>query len=148
MCGQVADSGGEADVRLVRPLVPHGDRTQLRDSNSNASVPAWFTANRVHGHTRLLLRLWDDKPETHGVAAAFKSLGAAAFTRHAKSGKEDPPSLPGNPNGPGVQKFIDQDHAEGLRVFAYYWHMSQESLEHPHPDWVCKTRAGRPIKGN
>jgi hypothetical protein len=116
---------------------------------ATASLPGWFTANRVHGHTRLLLRLWGDKPEADAAAAHFKALGAEAFTRHAKSGDEDPPWPAGDPFGSNVVKeFIDRAHAEGLRIFTYYWHMSEKSLEAPHPEWVCKNRDGTTIEGD
>jgi hypothetical protein len=116
---------------------------------ATASLPGWFTANRVHGHTRLLLRLWGDKPEADAAAAHFKALGAEAFTRHAKSGDEDPPWPAGDPFGSNVVKeFIDRAHAEGLRIFTYYWHMSEKSLEALHPEWVCKNRDGTTIEGD
>ena len=43
------------------------------------------------------------------------------------------------------QEFIDRAHTEGLKIFAYYWHMSQKSLEDAHPDWICKGFDGTPI---
>src|SRR5215218_2258136 len=73
-----------------------------------ASLPGWFTANRVHGHARLLLRLWADKPEAEGPRLSSRRC-AEAFTRHAKSGDEDPPWPAGDPPGPNVVKeFIDR----------------------------------------
>ncbi len=108
-----------------------------------ASLPAWFTANRVHGHTRLTLSDWHDFT---GAAAGFKSLGAHVFTRHAKTGGEDPWWPTGNPQAPNVVKqFIDSAHAEGLRIFTYYWHMSEKSLHDPHQEWICKTIDGETI---
>jgi hypothetical protein len=111
------------------------------------SVPDWFTTNRVHGHTRLILKSWGGKPGVDGAAARFNALGAHAFTRHAKSGKEDPPWPPWSPPPDVVKDYIDRAHAEGMRIFVYYWHESHESLEGPHPDWICKTHAGRQIRG-
>ena len=111
------------------------------------SLPAWFTANRVHGHTRLTLSRWHDTKEFNAAAEGFKSLGARAFTRHAKSRDEDPWWPTGEPPGPNVvQEFIDSAHAEGLKIFTYYWHMSQKSLEDPHPEYVCRKLDGTPIE--
>ncbi len=112
------------------------------------SLPPWFTANRVHGHTRLTLSTWKDTEEWVGAASGFKWLGAHAFTRHAKTGGEDPWWESGEPPPPNVVKdFIDSAHAAGLRIFTYYWHMSQTSLERPpHENWVCKSWSGSPIK--
>jgi hypothetical protein len=54
----------------------------------------------------------------------------------------------GDPPGPNVVKeFIDRAHTEGLRIFTYYWHMSEKSLEEPHREWVCKSPQGAAIKG-
>ena len=110
------------------------------------SLPSWFTKNRVHGHTRLILSQWPhDSPHFARAAAGFKALGAHAFARHAKTGDEDPWWLTGEPDPNIVQEFIESAHAEGLRIFAYYWHMSQKSLEDLYPDWVCRRLDGTPI---
>ena len=112
------------------------------------TLPAWFTKNRVHGHTRLILRLWHDTDEFTLAAAGFKALGAHVFTRHVKTGAEDPWWPTGQPPGRNVvQQFIKNAHAEGLKIFTYYWHMSETSLQKPHPDWVCKKLNGNPISG-
>ena len=135
-----------------------------------------FLASRVQGHTRLRLRPWLDTPAFAGAAAGFKSLGAAAFTRHVKKRKDDPwwptaepIALDGLPlsdrdriiDGALVargrnlaQEMIDEAHAEGMKIAAYYWHMSEESLvESPeldvdlYKDWICKDHDGTPIVG-
>jgi hypothetical protein len=109
------------------------------------SLPSWFTTNRVHGHTRLILSQWPhDSPDFGRAAAGFKALGAHAFARHAKTGDEDPWWLTEAPDPNVVQEFIENAHAEGLRIFAYYWHMSQKRLE-DNPGWVCRRLDGTPI---
>ena len=119
-----------------------GRRTQAAPGSS----PAWLTANRVHGHTRLRFVDWQDEEELFLEAAAgFKRLGARTFARHVKTGGEDPPWSAGEPPPPNIVKqFIDHAHGIGTRIIAYYWHMSQESLE-GRPGWVCKKFNGRPI---
>jgi hypothetical protein len=108
-------------------------------------LPAWFTANRVHGHTRLKFADWQDDDLFLEAGERFKLLGARMFARDVKTGGEDPPWPMGEPPAPNAaQQFIDRAHAVGMRISAYYWHMSQESLEGT-PGWVCKTFSGRPI---
>jgi len=106
------------------------------------SLPAWYTANRVKGNTRLSFRRWHDTPEFAQAAAGFKALGAGAFTRHVKTGDEDP--------WPGTvwQEIIDEAHAEGLRIVGYYWHQSEEALAALEAEWVCKKPDGTPIVGD
>ena len=53
-------------------------------------LPDWFRANRVMGHTRLPFRVWGDEQEFAHAAGGFNALGAGVFTRHVKSGDEDP----------------------------------------------------------
>jgi hypothetical protein len=110
-------------------------------------VPAWFTTNRVHGHTWLTLSTWQDTCEFKRAAAGFKSLGAHAFTRHAKTGDEDPGWPTGFPPERNVvATSVNDAHVEGLRIFTYYWHMSETSLEDLYRDWVCRTWDGTPIR--
>jgi hypothetical protein len=111
------------------------------------SLPDWFTTNRVHGHTRLDLRLWEGTTEFLNAAAGFRLLGAHAFARHVKRGEEDPWWPSGEPPPPNpVKEFIDNAHAQGLKIFAYYWHMSEERQQKLHPDWVCRDQNGDPIE--
>jgi hypothetical protein len=133
-----------------------------------AGLPTWFTTNRVHGHTRLRLGPWHDQAEFTEAGAGFKALGAAVFTRHVKSGDEDPwwpTALPlwddGRPwsdrdreidgvlveRGRSIAKeVIDEAHAQGLHVIAYVWHMAEARLAARHPDWICRrpSRDGTP----
>jgi hypothetical protein len=122
----------------------------------SSSLPQWFEANRVQGHTRLRF----GKPLFCEASTGFKRLGAVVFTRHVKTGDEDPwwPTLKpldddGQPhssrprviNGktvqPGddiAQRIIDKAHAEGLMVMAYYWDASEATLEATRPEWICR----------
>ena len=108
-------------------------------------LPSWLTANRVHGHTRLKFDQWKDADVFLEAADGFKALGARMFGRDVKAGGEDPPWLIDQPPGPNlVQRFIDRAHSVGMRIAAYYWHMSQVSLEDT-PEWVCRRFTGQPI---
>lgn len=116
-------------------------------------LPAWFDANRVQGHTRLRLSLYGDTPQFANAGAAFAALGAGVFARHVKSRDDDPWWPSEEPVGPFdsdnlVKDFIDEAHAAGLKIIAYYWHMSEQTFADLHPEWVCKKRDGvTPISG-
>jgi hypothetical protein len=116
-------------------------------------LPAWFDANRVQGHTRLGLSRYGDTPQFANAGAAFAALGAGAFTRHVKSRDDDPWWPSEEPVGPFdsdnlVKDFIDEAHAAGLKIVAYYWHMSEATFANLRPEWVCKKRDGvTPISG-
>jgi hypothetical protein len=107
-------------------------------ARGGSRLPRWFDANRVQGHTRLILSTtWYETPEFTQAAAGFRELGAGAFTRHVKRGDEDPwwptalpvdadgtphSSRPREINGvilePGenvAEEIIDEAHAEGLK---------------------------------
>jgi hypothetical protein len=105
---------------------------------ASRSLPAWFLANRVKGHTRLSFSAWHGTPEFAQAAAGFKALGAGAFTRHVKTRDEDP--------WPGTvwQEIIDEAHAEGLKIVAYYWH---QTLAAHDEEWVCHMPDGSEIEG-
>jgi hypothetical protein len=122
----------------------------------SSSLPHWFDANRVQGHTRLTFgrRLFDE------ASTGFMKLGAVVLTRHVKSRDEDPwwPTLKpldddGQPhssrprviNGETVQpgddiagRIIGNAHAEGLMVMAYYWDASEATLAATRPEWICR----------
>jgi len=146
-----------------------GDETATRVRPAPRSLPAWFEASRVQGHTQLGIRLWLDKPEFARAAAGFKALGAGAFARHVKSRDEDPwwptavplasdgrplsdrdRTIEGQfiPRGRDVvQEMIDEARAEGLKIVTYHWHMTEKTFEDLKPDWVCKDKRGDPIEG-
>ena len=56
--------------------------------------------------------------------------------RHVKSGAEDPWPRADH------RQMINEAHREGLKMFAYYWHMSEETLAAAKPEWVCKRPNG------
>jgi hypothetical protein len=93
----------------------------------------------VKGNTRLTLARWGEADEFAHAAAGFKALGAGVFTRHVKSGDEDPWPRP------RWKQIIDEAHAEGLRIVAYYWHMSEATQAARHEAWVCEDADGAPI---
>jgi hypothetical protein len=132
-------------------------------------LPSWFDGNRVQGHTRLALgkyepprpRFWYGTEQFKHAGAGFKALGARAFTRHVKSRDEDPwwpTAVPisddGRANsvwprdingvllGPeenAAQAIIEEAHAAGLKIIAYYFDAVEATLAACHPDWVCRT---------
>jgi hypothetical protein len=130
------------------PQTDNTDRVQHAAQMTAGAVPEWFTTYRVHGHTRLGLRQWRDTSEFTNAAQGFKLLGAHVFTRHVKSADEDPwwptgvQPLPRNV----VASFISDAHAQGLRIIACYWHMSEKALEELHPKWVCRNANGGAIR--
>jgi hypothetical protein len=144
--------------------------TEVEPAREGLRLPSWFDANRVQGHTRLALgkhkppppppRFWYGTREFNQAAAGFRELGAGAFTRHLKSGSEDPwwPTvLPVDPDGvvhsdrprdingiilePGenvAKAIIDEAHTQGLKIIAYYWDASEETVVGLQDDWVCR----------
>ena len=106
-------------------------------------LPTWFIANRVKGTTRLAFGPWHDTPEFTHAATGFKALGARAFTRHVKSGDEDPWPDPSWP------LMIDDADAEGLGIVGYYWHTAEASLieKGKNQDWICRKVDGSEIVG-
>ena len=113
----------------------------MSDPPPPRSLPAWLTANRVKGTTRLPFGAWHDRPEFTQAAAGFEALGARAFTRHVKSGDEDPWDR-------GVwQQLIDEADGRKLKIVGYYWHMAEASLADT-PGWVCRKHDGTKIKGD
>jgi hypothetical protein len=107
-----------------------------------------------------LPRFWYGTDEFNQAAAGFRELGAGAFTRHLKSGDEDPgwpTAKPIDPDGvvhsdrprdingiilePGenvAKAIIDEAHAQGLKIIAYYWDASEETVVRLQDDWVCR----------
>jgi hypothetical protein len=144
--------------------------TQAEPARAGSKLPSWFDANRVQGHTRLGLgkyeppppppRYWYGTDEFNHAAVGFKELGAGVFTRHVKSGSEDPwwpTALPVDPDGvvhsqrprdingivlqPGenvAKTIIDEAHAQGLKIIAYYWDASETTVAGLQHDWVCR----------
>jgi hypothetical protein len=120
--------------------------TEVEPALAGSRLPRWFDTNRVQGHTRLALglhkppppppRFWYGTNEFNFAAGGFRELGAGAFTRHMKSGSEDPwwptalpvdadvvvhSDRPRNINGiilePGenvAKAIIDEAHAQGV----------------------------------
>ena len=84
-------------VKQVRPAV--------------GALPPWFTKNRVHGHTRLILRLWHDTDGFALAAAGFKALGAHVFTRHVKTGARGSLVADGATAGRNVVAAVHQERA-------------------------------------
>jgi hypothetical protein len=137
-----------------------------------ASLPSWFEANRVQGHTRLTFgtydparpRFWYGTEEFKHAGRGFAALGAGVFARHVKSGDEDPwwptrepfdrdgrrhSSRPRIINGvtlaPGInvaRQIIDEAHGEGLKIIVYYWDAAEATAAGLRPEWICHKRPG------
>jgi hypothetical protein len=128
--------GGLAAAWILMPV--RAGAELLPDPRSG--LPAWFDGNRVFGTTRLSRRVWSGTQEFTRAASGFKTLGAAVFTRHVKTGAEDPwPRA-------DLRQMIDEAHSQGLKMIAYYWHMSEATLAAAHPGWVCKRPNGSHIE--
>jgi hypothetical protein len=107
------------------------------------TLPTWFKANRVKGTTRLRLAQWGGRPEFTQAAAGFQALGASVFTRHVKSGDEDPWRRD------VWTQLIDEAHDRGLWIVGYYWHMAEAALAVSNPEWICrKPDRTTPIEGD
>lgn len=154
----------------VRAFVRPGDRalSGCVPVLDGCRLPPWFDAARVQGHTRLRLGRWLGEPEFSQAAAGFHALGATAFTRHVKTADEDPwwpTALPLGPDGRPLsdrdriidgafiergrnvaREIIDEAHREGLKIVAYYWHMSEATLAGLYSDWICRDPDGSPIE--
>jgi hypothetical protein len=135
---------------LLFPSMPAGAHAAASD------LPDWFDGNRVQAHTRLAPRIWRDEPEFEHGNAILADLGAKALVRHVKTGDEDPWWPSAVPTGPDdepvlgdranlIQPMVDDAHARGLRMIAYYWHMSDARIEALHPEWRCLDHRGDPI---
>jgi hypothetical protein len=158
-------------IRLIRAVLHRpGPGAALEPDPAGARrLPDWFERNRVQGHTRLRLGpRWAGSPEFEQAAAGFRVLGAGAFTRHVKTREEDPwwpTALPLGPDGRplsdrdrtinGVpiargrdvaKEIIDEAHGEGLRVVAYCWHMTEDSVsgDDRFAGWVCREHGEQP----
>src|SRR5687768_13045417 len=126
-------------------------------------LPDWFRGNRVQAHTRLSVR-GIDQPEFNGAAAELKALGITVMTRHVKSGDESPwwrdRALPTAPEAGAARADVAAlvvrarasnalatalaaSERSGVKVLAYYWHMSDAAVARRNPEWVCRDAAGR-----
>src|SRR5262245_29279650 len=149
------------------PLVRRTVSSPRSPAASRRSLPDWYDGSRVQGHTRLSIGRWLDEPEWTNAAAGFRGLGARAFARHVKSRREEPwwpTALPLGPDGRPlsdrdrtingkfvprgrnvVQEIVDEARAEGVRLVAYHWHMTEENFESLKPEWICRRPNGNPI---
>lgn len=107
------------------------------------SLPAWFTEQRVHIHTRLS---GAHRQRPNFVDAPQRNLSetkARALVRHFKSG-EEPVWL----EAPGPKENLASDiiasaHEHRLKIIAYYWHMSDEEFANANPEAICHARNQR-----
>ncbi len=137
-------------------------------SPGSVKLPEWFKENRIHGHTRLLIHhpRWGlDTSAFQSAGVKLKELGAEVYARHVKTCSHSPwwpTAVPVGPTGDPlwngvigscetgdpvmtipegrnvVQEMVDEAHAAGVRLLAYYWHMSERVVSDLHPEWVCK----------
>ena len=178
------------DVALsVAQLSPDLGASQIkmrsaRSGNSYRTIPThayvptsdFFDQNRVHAHTPLseiderlgLARSWFATYESSHAGALLASMGANVFTRHVKTGDEDPwwpsesPSeSPSNGSGTSTyaqmrsnqgivlaagqnlpQSYINEALASDTHMMGYYLDATEQSLALSHPEWVCRSYAG------
>ncbi|MBC6477744.1 MAG: hypothetical protein GDA56_08110 [Hormoscilla sp. GM7CHS1pb] len=134
-------------MNLTRDDRQHGEQAY--------QLPAWFEENRVQGHTRLSVKKWLGTPEFANGATGFAQLGAVVFSRHVKTGQEDPwwpskvPVVNGRPlliNQPNhIKQMIEEGRAKGMRMLAYYFHSTDKTIAILHPEWVCKQPDGKVV---
>jgi len=113
-------------------------------------IPEWFDGNRVQAHTRLVIHTWGKKPIFYTAAEGFQQMGVNAFTRFVKS-HQSPcwwPSkvgqvMPEAENFNFVKKMIDNAHARGMHMIAYYRHMEDNYMAEKHPEWACRDWEGK-----
>lgn len=129
---------------------PVAQGSRLHTSGTEYRLPDWYAAHRVQGHTRMPLQ-YVDQDIFHRTAEAFQSMGARVFSRFLKCAGEGAwwPSRVGviAPEARGrnlAKEIIDEAHAEGMRLIAYYRHLEDDYLAEEHPDWVCKHSNGQP----
>lgn len=80
-------------------------------------------------------------------AGAFAAkLGAGVLVRHVKTGDEPPPwatTVPDDtPAVDLVTPMVEEAHNAGVRMIAYYWHMSDRLAADANPPWICRSRKG------
>lgn len=142
----------------------------------------FFDQNRMHAHTPLsevdartgLTRSWFETYESKNAAALLSDMGARVFTRHVKSGDEDPwwpsewPSSGSRAsiyaaarNNQGIaldagenlpQSYINEAIANDSPMIGYYFDATEQNLALAHPEWICKSHSGvqitpHPTKG-
>lgn len=113
-------------------------------------LPDWIEENRVQAHSEHglphALALTAD-----GHAKAIRSMGADVLTRIYLTRGEGAwwQSKVGEINALiGEREYAteisDAVHAEGMKVIAYFRHMSDDLMQRVHPEWVCKHPDGSP----
>lgn len=152
-CGD--DGGTTADAATI--VLDGGGGAPSDASDGDASDGAvrapWIDGARVHMHTRLW-RVLEDAPEFGFAAASLAELGAQSFSRHVKTGSEDPwwpsavPVVDGGAVLAGTEDLVDPmargAAGAGLPLVAFYWHGADERLETLHPEWICRAPDGTP----
>lgn len=170
---QTSDDLGAAQIKLRSARTGISYRTiptKVFVRNSD-----FFDQNRVHAHTPLsevderlgLARSWFETPESDNAAALLSDMGANVFTRHVKTGDEDPwwPSnWPSDGSGTSIyaaardnqgialdagqnlaQDYINEAIANDTPMIGYYFDATEQNLSVAHPEWVCKAFNGVPL---
>lgn len=138
-------------------------------------APAWFSASRIHAHTRISPQAFYRSPSGAGLedflyrrgpawetafraaGVHFRDLGVSVFTRHAKTADEPPPwstQVP-QPHDPItsdlVTPMVADAHGVGRRILLYYWDIGDRLTQERYPEWACRTSkgalAGHSVKG-
>ncbi|MEW6358776.1 MAG: hypothetical protein AB1696_20745 [Planctomycetota bacterium] len=113
-------------------------------------LPDWYEGNRVQCHSEhpleLLLRM---TAEAH--TRACRGLGANVLCRIFLNRDEGAwwPSKVGEVNPligdrDVAAEIVKVVHGDGMKVIAYFRHMSDNAMQTQHPDWVCKHPNGKP----
>lgn len=127
------------------------EKTRAAQEHAAAApaLPDWFESNRVQAHyeNRIEEDLAGLYPALH---EAVRGMGAAVLTRIFKTVGEGAwwPTEVGRSHealqGRDLAGEIVRDaHGRGLKLFAYYRVMCENSIEQEHPDWLCRDGNGK-----
>lgn len=160
-CGSGGGTGADSGPS-DSGLIDLGDSDTGVDGGPDASSPdaavgacsSWPARHRVHAHTRLW-KVLAGTPEFGLEVQGLSELGATSFSRHVKTGAEDPwwpsavPVVDGAPVLAGEPELVApiglRAEAAEMPFIAYYWHVADARLAGLHPAWVCRDLLGAPL---
>ncbi len=162
-------------AQLKQKYAQNGASYRTVPTSIYTQVTDFFDQNRVHAHTPLaeiderlgLARSWFESYESENAASLLADMGAQVFTRHVKTGDEDPwwPSeWPSNGSGTSTysparnnqgialaaganlpQSYINEAIINDTPMIGYYFDATEQNLAISHPEWVCKAYSGSPL---
>lgn len=152
--GATVDAGRDGGIIDLGDADTGSDAADAAMPDADAAVghcSPWTSSHRVHAHTRLW-KVLAGTPEFGLEVQGLSELGATSFSRHVKTGAEDPwwpsavpvvegaPALEDEPDL--VQPIALRAEAADMPFLAYYWHLADARLAALHPEWVCRDLDG------